>query len=265
MKGCKKHHLLQLLFLLNMSFPRSSVSGETPVSYCGGIRVKSQFLHQHPSNSSLLSHMIICKSDKLYYRTSIGLFKISHIDYDNKLLTVSHSSCSSASSFVSPHNLSAGFVGSSSPNSLVLFNCSNRSSKFSTVPCNVTQLSGCYDHKQELTKGLSPCLLVDDVGKLERSFHPRQLSCTHYSLVYRNKEILELGTRISFDIPDHVPNPCNECEKPDGNCGVGLRCVCHPQKCKDKVISAGAVLRPCHNIVFCLVLIVVVLGVFCQS
>ncbi|KAL0370162.1 UNVERIFIED_CONTAM: hypothetical protein Sangu_0334300 [Sesamum angustifolium] len=190
MKGCKKLHLLQLLFLLTMFFPRSSVSGETPVSYCGGIRVKSPFLHQHPSNSSLLSHMIVCKSDKLYYRTSIGLFKISHIDYENKLLTVSHSSCSSASSFVS--------------------------------------------------------LIIS-----QQDF-----------LVHRDKEILELGTRISFDIPDHVPNPCDECEKPDGNCGVGLRCVCHPQKCKDKVISAGAVFRPCGNAVFCLVLIVVVLGAF---
>ncbi|KAK4441268.1 hypothetical protein Salat_0461700 [Sesamum alatum] len=264
MQGCKKlHDLLQLLFLLNMFFPRSSVSEKTPVSYCGGIRVKSPFLHQHPSNSSLLSHMIICKSDKLYYRTSIGLFKISHIDYENKLLTVSHSTCSSASSYVSPHHLSAGFVLSSSPNSLVLFNCSNPSSRFSIVPCNyVTQLSGCNDHNQELAKGLSSCLLVDDVGKLDRSFHPGQLNCTHYSLVYRNKEVLELGTRISFDIPDHVPNPCNECEKPDGNCGVGLKCVCHPQKCKDKVVSAGAGLRPCGNVVFYLVLIVVVLGVF---
>lgn len=232
MRGCKKLHLLQLLFLLKIFFPKS-VSQETPVSYCGGIAVKSPFLHQHPSNSSLLSHMIICKSDKLYYRTSIGLFKISHIHYGNKLLTVSHSSCSSASNFVSPQHLSAGFPRSSSPNSLVLFNCSNPSSTFSIFPCNVTQLSGCYDHKQELAKGLSSCLLIDDVDKIDKSFHPEQLNCTHYSLVYRNKENLELGTRISFDVPDHVPNPCNECEKPDGNCGVGLRCVCHPKRCSE--------------------------------
>ncbi|PON45762.1 hypothetical protein PanWU01x14_256370 [Parasponia andersonii] len=43
-----------------------------------------------------------------------------------------------------------------------------------------------------------------------------------------------LGTRISFDVPDHVPYVCNECDKPNGNCGVGLRCLCHTKERKDR-------------------------------
>ncbi|KAL2536232.1 uncharacterized protein Fot_17623 [Forsythia ovata] len=39
------------------------------------------------------------------------------------------------------------------------------------------------------------------------------------------------NSSICFDIPDHVPNPCEECKKPDGNCGAGLRCICHPKEC----------------------------------
>ncbi|KAI3461322.1 hypothetical protein Pfo_017985 [Paulownia fortunei] len=266
MQGLKKLHLLQILFLLKVFFP-ASVSQEAPVGYCGGLRIQAPFFHQNPSHSSLLRRMILCKSEKLYFRTSIGLFQISSIDYTDKLLTVSHSSCSSTFNFVSPQHLSAGFPPPSRPNSLVLLNCSNQSSDMSLFPCNNTQESGCYGSsakydKQELGKGLSSCSVIDDVGKLEKSFHPKQLNCTHYSRVFKGSENYDLGTRISFDIPDHVPNPCNECEKPDGNCGVGLRCVCHPKKCKDKVISVGAVLKPCGNIRFYLVFFILMMGLF---
>ncbi|CAI9785888.1 unnamed protein product [Fraxinus pennsylvanica] len=61
----------------------------------------------------------------------------------------------------------------------------------------------------------------------------------------------EQNSSICYDnIPFHVPNPCDECKKPDGHCGAGLRCICHPKECKVKVISVGAVLKPCCHIVF---------------
>lgn len=41
----------------------------------------------------------------------------------------------------------------------------------------------------------------------------------------------KLGTRMSLDIPDHVPNLCDQCRKPGGHCTVGLRCICHPKQC----------------------------------
>ncbi|KAH6814700.1 hypothetical protein C2S51_023718 [Perilla frutescens var. frutescens] len=254
-KGFKKIHLLQLLLFLNILF-QASASEEIRVSYCGSIKIQEPFFHQNSSHSSLLSQMIICKSEKLYFRTSIGLFVVNSIDYMSKLITVSHSSCSSASHFVSPQHLSAGFPSPASSNSLILMNCSNRSSEIPLVPCNSTVLSGRCD--SSATKKVPSCLVIDDAQKLEKSFDPKQMDCTHYSRVYARGEKFVLGTRISFDIPDHVPNPCNECEKPDGNCGVGLRCACHPKECKDKV--TGAALRPnCGNMLVYLVFVVVVI------
>lgn len=56
--------------------------------------------------------------------------------------------------------------------------------------------------------------------------------CTHYTRTHRTSDgRFEIGTRMSFDIPNHVPNPCDECRKPNGNCGVGLRCICHLNDC----------------------------------
>lgn len=84
-----------------------------------------------------------------------------------------------------------------------------------------------------------------------------------YRRVYRRSlseedyEGVDLGTRISFDIPDHVPNMCNECKKPNGNCGVGLKCICHANDCKDKVLSAATSLDTGINFLFPLLSIIV--------
>jgi hypothetical protein len=37
--------------------------------------------------------------------------------------------------------------------------------------------------------------------------------------------------RISVNIPSHVPEFCKGCEKPNGSCGAGLNCLCHPKEC----------------------------------
>lgn len=84
-----------------------------------------------------------------------------------------------------------------------------------------------------------------------------------YRRVYRRSlseedyEGVDLGTRISFDIPDHVPDMCNECKKPNGNCGVGLKCICHAKDCKDKVLSAATSLDTGINFLFPLLSIIV--------
>ncbi|RZC78783.1 hypothetical protein C5167_003889 [Papaver somniferum] len=80
----------------------------------------------------------------------------------------------------------------------------------------------------------SSCWLIDDSEKLEIGFDPKDFNCSHYSRIYKDSSIgekYELGTRISFDIPDHVPNICDECRKQNGNCGVGLKCICYPKQC----------------------------------
>ncbi|KAI3844868.1 hypothetical protein MKX03_008299 [Papaver bracteatum] len=88
----------------------------------------------------------------------------------------------------------------------------------------------------------SSCWLIDDSEKLEIGFDPKDFNCSHYSRIYKDSyvgEKYELGTRISFDVPDHVPNVCDECRKQNGNCGVGLKCVCYPKQCRDRVLTGG--------------------------
>ncbi|XP_073144197.1 uncharacterized protein [Henckelia pumila] len=251
MQNLNKLHLL--LLFLHIFEPSSSKSHEIPPTHCGNIVIQEPFSAQNPTNSSIISnHMILCKSGKLYLRTTIGLFPVSSVDYSAKLLTVSHTYCSSTSNFISPHHLFAGFPSPPSSNSLILLNCSKKVQRIRSSSCdNQTYLDhGCGDLS---VKGSSfPCLAIDDFESLGESFDPyKEMDCTHYRRVYRNAgERLEMGTQIGFGIPDHVPNPCDQCEKPDGNCGVGLRCICHPKKCKDKVISVGAVLNPFGNIFF---------------
>lgn len=37
--------------------------------------------------------------------------------------------------------------------------------------------------------------------------------------------------KVTVDIPNHVADICKGCEKPDGNCGAGLKCLCHAKEC----------------------------------
>ncbi|XP_075500213.1 uncharacterized protein LOC142538802 [Primulina tabacum] len=259
MQNLNKLHLLQLLFL-HVFAPPSSKSQEIPVSRCGSTVIQEPFVAQNPTNSSILNHMILCNSGKLYFRTTIGLFPVSSIDYLAKLLTVSHTGCSSTSNFISPYHLSAGFPLTPSSNSVILLNCSKKVHKIPSSSCdNHTRT---FDHGcgNSSVKGLFSCLALDEFESLGKSFDPyKEMDCTHYRRVYRNGDRLEMGTQIRFDIPDHVPNPCDQCEKPYGNCGVGLRCICHPRKCKDKVISVGAVLDPIGNIIFSMFFFIVMM------
>ncbi|XAR60099.1 hypothetical protein NMG60_11033349 [Bertholletia excelsa] len=241
------HHLL--LFTINFLPP--SVAQHSSPTLCGQIRIQKGL--------SLLNRMVLCKSQKLYFKTSLGLYQISFIDYTNKLLTVSHSSCSSSSNYVSPSLLSAGFPSPPHPNSLALFGCSSNNHEHQ-VKTNCSGLHGCTDP--------SSCLLVNDIRKLKKGFHPKDLNCSGYSGVYRtssdddNIEGYKLGTTISFDVPDHVPSLCEECNKPHGNCGIGLRCVCHPKECKDRVVSmsSSVTVHPRGNIIFLLIFFVAMMS-----
>ncbi|KAB1215933.1 hypothetical protein CJ030_MR4G028707 [Morella rubra] len=239
MHTCKNlHRLKPLLLMLNLIYP-IAMAEDALTSFCGKIPIRSPFLNSNSTEPSLLHRMIQCKSQKLYFRTSLGLFPVSSVNYTRKFLTISHRACSSSVHYVSPLLLSAGFPSPPLPNSLVLLNCSTGRHPMSPFIRNCTRFHGCGASSSEV--GEQPevhrsCLLVDDLEKLDVGFHPKDLNCSHYSQSHRSSshekyEGYELGTRISFDIPDHVPNPCNECEKPNGNCGAGLRCICHPKDC----------------------------------
>ncbi|EEF28775.1 uncharacterized protein LOC8276105 [Ricinus communis] len=261
-----------LLSILNLCFI-TCLSHHISTSFCGKIPIQSPFLSSNSTvSSSLLKHMILCSSQKLFFRTSLGLFPVSSIDYATKTITISQPSCPSSQQFVSPSLLSAGFPTSPMLNSLILFNCSNKNYPITSSFSNCKNFKACSSSSdtphQELKIPYS-CLLVNNLDKLDKSFHPKDLNCSHYSRIYRsslndddNSIGYELGTRISFDIPDHVPNICDECEKPNGNCGVGLKCICHPKECKNKVISTAGSIKPSANIVIFSMLPLIVLVFF---
>ncbi|EOA12262.1 hypothetical protein CARUB_v10007999mg, partial [Capsella rubella] len=52
-------------------------------------------------------------------------------------------------------------------------------------------------------------------------------------------EEVKLRARVSMEVEGHIPDLCISCERPDGNCGVALRCLCHPKECKNKVVNFG--------------------------
>lgn len=227
MNSWKKLCLLPPL-LLTLHFFTSQAS------FCGDIRIQEPLISlQNSTKSSLLNHITVCKSQKLYFRTTLGLFPISSINYTSKILTISHPPCSSSLQFISPLLLSAGFP-TPTPNSILLFNCSTRSHSFISNcskflhACRVSSQIRGKDHE-------SACLLIDHLDKLNMGFEAKdELNCSHYRRVYKDASGdggFVLGTRISFEVPDHVPNICKECEKSNGNCGVGLRCICHPKEC----------------------------------
>lgn len=271
MQTGKKLHLLETFLLMFNLFFTTSVTQDSPTSFCGKIRIQAPFLSSNSTDSSLLYRMVQCKSQKLYFRTSLGLFPISSINYTGKFLILSHRPCSSTVHYVSPLLLSAGFLPSPLPNSLMLFNCPKKGHPMSSSMRNCPRFYKCgafssQVQEQEQPKGHHSCLLIDDLEKLNVGFDPKDFNCSHYSHIHRslvedNYEGYKLGTRISFDIPGHPPNPCDECQKPNGNCGVGLRCICHPRECKNKVISMGGSVEPFANVLSLLPLFLVVVSI----
>ncbi|CAJ1979177.1 unnamed protein product [Sphenostylis stenocarpa] len=247
MKPFKEPQILHSLLLLNIIALGSSIPQQNHANYCGNIKTQTPFLN---SNSSILDSITLCISQNLYLRTSLGLFHVSSLDYNGRLLTITHSSCSSLQ-YVSPLAVTTGFP-SPEPNSLVLFNCSSRRDPILPIMQNCRDLYKCggavspsfttQDHQNHPHS----CLVVEDLKKVYKGFHPEHLNCSHYSWVHRSTsdgghdQGYKVGTRLSVDIP-RVPEICQGCEKPNGSCGAGLNCLCHPKECKDKVISKAGI------------------------
>lgn len=238
--------LLHSVLMFNLN-----ILGTCIRNYCEDMRNQAS----SSSSPSLLNSMTLCRSNKLYLRTSLGLFEVTSVDYTKKTLTVSHSSSSSSSlQFVSPLDVTSGFPSPPESNSLLLFNCSSKRRR-NGIPisslvqnsrgilCSSSSSMIDSDHEEKEKRGDCECLVVNDSEKMEKGFHPEHLNCSNYIWVHRDyssessdvdnkvEGYYKVGTRISFDIPDHVPDLCKECEKPNGNCGAGLKCLCHANEC----------------------------------
>ncbi|KAJ1440643.1 hypothetical protein SESBI_01709 [Sesbania bispinosa] len=223
---------------------------------------KLHLLHSLLIFNVMLGSITLCRSQNLYFRTSLGLFKVSLVDYNAKLLTITHSSCASSLQYVSPLAVTAGFPSPPEPNSLILCNCSNKRDPISPFMQNCRDLYKCggaassSSRTKEEEKYPYSCLIVEDLQKVDKGFHPEHLNCSHYSWVHKNSsdgghnERYKLGIRISFDISAHVPDICKGCENPNGTCGAGLKCLCHAKECTDKVISEAWSIKSTGSVFF---------------
>uniref|UniRef100_A0A7N0ZVN2 Uncharacterized protein n=1 Tax=Kalanchoe fedtschenkoi TaxID=63787 RepID=A0A7N0ZVN2_KALFE len=213
-----------------------------------------ELLHSNSStdtSTALLTSMILCRSGKLYFRTSIGLFAISSVDYASRTLTVllhdddDLASCSKSASFIPPALLSAGLPSPPQPNSLLLFNCTktNPHQPHHPVSYSIRNCSGSHScrHLDAFHGAVHPCLEIEDIEKLGNGFHPGDLNCSHYKTVHRATSMpveYHSGIKVSVEI-DHKPDLCQDCRKPDGRCGVALKCFCHIEQCVDKVVAGS--------------------------
>ncbi|KAF8048498.1 hypothetical protein N665_2491s0003, partial [Sinapis alba] len=141
------HQLILLHSLILFLTLAPSTQQEQETHHCSKIKIKIKNLFLSPvSNQSIIAeNLITCRSGKLYFKISVGLFHVSSIDYTTKTLSLSHSS-----------------------------------------------------------------------GR---------------------EKVKKLGTRVALEVEGHLPDLCIACERPDGNCGVALRCLCHPKECKNKVVN----------------------------
>ncbi|KAL3597609.1 hypothetical protein D5086_009246 [Populus alba] len=106
-----------------------------------------------------------------------------------------------------------------------------------------------------LKRLIIPAYLLMTLKILAR-FHPQELNCSHYSLEYRSSskdddyKVYELGTRISFGIPHHVPDICNECQKPNATLKIVFLTLVglNVDFAEDKVISMAGSTKPNVNI-----------------
>lgn len=244
MQTFKKPSLLHPFILLLNFWLTTSIPRHASTNICDKLKIQTPFSKPNSTELSPLNRIVICKSQKLYHsnnRTSSNLFPISYSNYKCKSMIMALPSCSSSPNYMPPKLHSAEFTSPPQSNSFLLYNCSNKRLPLSPLFKSFSCLHACGASskiEEPEVDGLasSSCLLVDDVTKLDVGFHPRDLNCSCYSRVYRkpsarNYEGYKLRTRISLDIPDHVPNICDECQKPNGNCGAGLRCICHPKEC----------------------------------
>lgn len=137
----KIHQLLllhSLIFFLTLS-PSTQQQEQETRHHCSKINTTNLYLSPISNQSILPQNLITCRSGRLYFETSAGLFHVSSIDYTTKTLILSHSS-----------------------------------------------------------------------GR---------------------EKVKKPGARVSLEVEGHLPDLCIACERPDGNCGVALRCLCHPKEC----------------------------------
>eukprot|EP00252_Welwitschia_mirabilis_P015482 TRINITY_DN3402_c0_g1_i1.p1 TRINITY_DN3402_c0_g1~~TRINITY_DN3402_c0_g1_i1.p1 ORF type:complete len:282 (-),score=21.12 TRINITY_DN3402_c0_g1_i1:443-1288(-) len=211
------------------------------LSSCGNIPLKHPFGPGEGCGAFPYNQLLSCEGGtQLRLRTSSGPFDVQHVDYDKKTMTITDTSKSTCSPLSGSVFAPDAVLQPVSRNIMILFDCPESlsesvCSQIASVDCNALR-SRCGG----LNSGGNRSCCASDFARLGKG-GLRATGCGRYaSLFGLDGGGWGYGLRVSFDLPEQVPlRLCAECERPDGNCGVALRCICFPRSCKNEVVSSA--------------------------
>lgn len=254
------HLIVFLCFSLQIIQPTAKyIASESCSSSCGNISVKHPFISEEGCGGAFpYTQLLQCNGEKLHLRTMSGLFQVQEINYEAKTMAISDpsmSTCSSLNPIADHLSFSADSLLPPTPhNTILLLNCSQKYSDLckntSSVDCQALYEScPAFDGLREQVRSSSSSLgcCATDFQRLG-NHSLKELQCSHYTSVYRkedNDAVAAYGVRLSFSIPDGGLDLrlCDECQRPDGDCGIALRCICYPNECKHQVLAGRAAMQ----------------------
>ncbi|GLJ49918.1 hypothetical protein SUGI_1061300 [Cryptomeria japonica] len=229
-------------------------------AYCGNIPLQHPFGSTQGCGAFPYKQMLQCdhKAQKVNLRTTYGLFEVQGIDYKTQTMTISDpsmSTCSSLNPITHQHFSMDSVLPPTPHNTILLLNCPLALAS-SGLCKNISQIltaslpgflsESCHKHcgvglkepeQGSYSSSSLPCCATDFERLGNRSLG--ELQCKHYVNVYGGVEGSKwgYGIRLSFNLPDQIPDVrlCDECDKQDGNCGIGIKCICHPHECGNVV------------------------------
>eukprot|EP01018_Ginkgo_biloba_P038713 Gb_00323 [translate_table: standard] len=255
------HFIMILPIFLQIFNAQSSSATSTENNcsdICGNIQLRHPFGLKQGCGAFPYQKMLQCTAQRLELRTVSGSFQVKNMDYEAKTLTISDpsmSTCSSMKPIIHQHFSVDPILPPTNNTVLILLNCANtslvklRSSelcKNSFLDCkDLYDSCSAFEVLRERVRNSSslPCCVTDFHALGNRSL--KGLQCSHYTSVNGgalgkiSPSEWGYGIRLFFGLPDRLPDVrlCDECDKPNGNCGIGLRCICHPHECGNFVLN----------------------------
>ncbi|KAJ6432148.1 hypothetical protein OIU84_019410 [Salix udensis] len=233
---------------------------------CGSIAINYPFGIDDGCGAPQFRSMLNCSTD-LFFLTPSGGYKVQHIDYDKKTMTIYDPAMSTCSILQPRHDFIMTEVQSvtipPTPDTVfALLNCSidspvlnhykNLCFDFSGHSCD--ELYGACNAFRAfhlLTNSSPPCCFTgyDTVKFMKMNI----LDCTHYTTVVNTDNLRGIGPldwvygiKLSFTVPKTV---CEQCSRSGGTCGYDtetevMTCLCssstnYTRECAGGSISAG--------------------------
>ncbi|KAL9364906.1 hypothetical protein Peur_042779 [Populus x canadensis] len=233
---------------------------------CGSIAINYPFGIDDGCGAPQFRHMLNCSTD-LFFLTPSGGYKVQHIDYDKKTMTI-YDPAMSTCSILQPHHdfimtdIQSVTIPPTPDTVFALLNCSidspvlnhykNLCFSFSGHSCD--ELYGACNAFRVfhlLTNSSPPCCFTgyDTVKFMSMNI----LDCTHYTTVINTDSLMGIvpsdwvyGIKLSYSVPE---TGCERCSQSGGTCGYdteteGMMCLCssssnYTRECAGGSLTAG--------------------------